>query len=175
MCKYIYILIASSLMAGCGGSDSEPSNQSASNSTSQSSLSATSQSNSESTQATLPISATQTASATSELESSTSFTFSNQQSISLDLQLSSFAGERVMVNVCLPQSSHSPSYDLNSVNMDYQQCLYKTTITNGELITNLTLPKHNEHLMLELRPYSNLATATTFHWQSSDGSYWFIR
>ncbi|ADZ90007.1 hypothetical protein [Marinomonas mediterranea] len=112
---------------------------------------------------------------TSELKTSSDFDFSNNQNLSLDIQLAQFSDERVMVNVCLPQASSPDQVAMDSPAIDYSQCLYKATITHGELQVPLTLAKHNHLLILELRAYSDLSTKTTYQWQPTDGSYWVVR
>ena len=103
---------------------------------------------------------------TAELQTTAEFEFSSTEALTLDLDIVRLASERGYLYVCQKKDANTLNYD---------RCLVKTPISNGQYDGTFTLGNDIETLGLEVWTYDPADEPDSYSWaRSKDGMTWTV-
>lgn len=106
------------------------------------------------------------AKSTADLQTTAEFEFSSTEVLTLDLDIARLANERGYLYVCQKKDTSTLNYD---------RCLVKTPISNGQYDGTFTLGNDIETLGLEVWTYNPDDEPVQYSWaRSKDGMSWNV-
>lgn len=102
---------------------------------------------------------------TAKLTAPSTFAFSNQSKLILQINLPQLVNQKTLITICFPN-------ELDVINRN--NCILKTTMSNGEFSVELDLAAHKNTLLLEIRKRSNIENVQIYSWSRDQGMLWQV-